>query len=233
MLQIAGRKQGGRGGSTVFRPSADNGGKLPFFEGGSRAEAGRKPELQKKEPKKSAPARPLGRALARVASTVPISGFSHAGNEKGRTMEYTIKAHPTTYRDVRFRSRLEATWAAYFDLAGVAWEYEPFDLEGWTPDLLLRVGAVELLAEIKPVLDPSASSAEYAKAIKFNRLHWVALLGRAPLAFSVGLLFDQPGVVGCDVDLWLDLHEKLRPLNAIELWAQASNITRWHPKGAR
>lgn len=41
----------------------------------------------------------------------------------------TINAIPTTYNGVTFRSRLEARWAIFFDLLGVAWEYEP---EGYT-----------------------------------------------------------------------------------------------------
>lgn len=72
---------------------------------------------------------------------------------------YTIKAHPTTYAGVNFRSRLEATWAAFFDLCGWEWEYEPFDLEGWTPDFLLK-GNTRCLIEVKPV-DFSESPKEW------------------------------------------------------------------------
>lgn len=41
-----------------------------------------------------------------------------------------IKAIETRYRGYRFRSRLEARWAVFFDRVGVKWEYEPqgFDL---------------------------------------------------------------------------------------------------------
>ena len=41
---------------------------------------------------------------------------------------------PTMYDGYRFRSRLEARWAAFFDLAGWEWKYEPIDLDGWIPD---------------------------------------------------------------------------------------------------
>jgi hypothetical protein len=75
-------------------------------------------------------------------------------------MKYTIKAHPTWYAGVLFRSRLEARWAAFFDLAEWRWEYEPLDLPGWSPDFLVefRCGHSEcgpthtLLVEIKPYL---------------------------------------------------------------------------------
>lgn len=36
-----------------------------------------------------------------------------------------IKAIETRYKGYRFRSRLEARWAVYFDRLGVAYEYEP------------------------------------------------------------------------------------------------------------
>lgn len=36
-----------------------------------------------------------------------------------------IQVLPTEYRGVRFRSRLEARWAVYFDMIGVPWQYEP------------------------------------------------------------------------------------------------------------
>lgn len=56
-----------------------------------------------------------------------------------------IKAIETVYRGYRFRSRLEARWAVFFDALGVRWEYEKegFDFgngvrylpDFWLPDL--------------------------------------------------------------------------------------------------
>lgn len=76
-------------------------------------------------------------------------------------MQYNIKAHPTLYKGVLFRSRLEARWAAFFDLAGWTWEYEPFDFNGWTPDFRVSFpcGHSEcspfhvLFVEVKPYTD--------------------------------------------------------------------------------
>jgi hypothetical protein len=41
-----------------------------------------------------------------------------------------IKPIETLYRGYRFRSRVEARWAIFFDVAGIPWQYEPegFDL---------------------------------------------------------------------------------------------------------
>lgn len=57
----------------------------------------------------------------------------------------TIKPIQTTYKGYRFRSRLEARWAVFFDAMGLQWEYEPegFELPGgvrYLPDF--RVGDV-------------------------------------------------------------------------------------------
>lgn len=65
-------------------------------------------------------------------------------------MHYNIKAIPTTYSGVNFRSRLEARWAAFFDSCGWEWDYEPFDLEGWAPDFMLK-GKTRALVEVKPI----------------------------------------------------------------------------------
>ena len=55
----------------------------------------------------------------------------------------TIKPIETVYNGYRFRSRLEARWAVFFDACGVEWEYEPegYDLGNgvyYLPDFLLH-----------------------------------------------------------------------------------------------
>ncbi len=59
----------------------------------------------------------------------------------------------TTYKGYRFRSRLEARWAVFFDALGLAWEYEAegyrFD-DGmqYLPDFLMH-DRVDYFVEIK------------------------------------------------------------------------------------
>lgn len=63
-----------------------------------------------------------------------------------------IAAKPTTYNGVNFRSRLEASWAAFFDLCGWRWEYEPVDLKGWVPDFYLySTDGKPTPVEVKPI----------------------------------------------------------------------------------
>lgn len=65
------------------------------------------------------------------------------------SVDYTIAAIPTLYRGRQYRSRLEARWAAFFDLLGWQHEYEPFDLGKWSPDFLLPEW--DVLVEVKPL----------------------------------------------------------------------------------
>lgn len=74
-------------------------------------------------------------------------------------MEYTIKAKPTLYKGIEFRSRLEARWAAFFDLLEWKWEYEPCDFNGWYPDFVI-FGKVDygksgrnIYVEVKPIIE--------------------------------------------------------------------------------
>lgn len=53
----------------------------------------------------------------------------------------TIKAIETRYKGYRFRSRLEARWAVFFDALGVKYKYEEYGFEkdgySWLPDFYL------------------------------------------------------------------------------------------------
>lgn len=65
-----------------------------------------------------------------------------------------IKAIETIYKGYRFRSRLEARWAVFFDELGIKWEYEPegFELEDGTmylPDFYLT--DIDAYIEIKSI----------------------------------------------------------------------------------
>ena len=80
------------------------------------------------------------------------------GTKKGTKK---MKSIETIYKGYRFRSRLEARWAVFFDAVGAEWEYEPegFVLSDGTkylPDFLLHNvygrGAKEIYVEIKGFL---------------------------------------------------------------------------------
>lgn len=75
----------------------------------------------------------------------------------------------TSYKGYRFRSRLEARWAVFFDAAGVKWEYEPEgfalgDAGAYLPDFWLH--DLGVWCEIKPEA-PTDSEIAKAEALFF------------------------------------------------------------------
>ncbi|MGH6774765.1 hypothetical protein [Brucella tritici] len=159
-------------------------------------------------------------------------------------MEYTIKAIPTEYAGVNFRSRTEARWAAFFDLVGLKWDYEPFDLEGWAPDFLLRTSLTNVLVEVKPVdltayIDAvNRGNAErspmlsYDKALARARNYQVLLLGMAPIEMQgavlpIGIHSVPPRKAEYSFD---DIQDALTVGDTAvvtDAWRKAGSITQW------
>lgn len=77
-----------------------------------------------------------------------------------------MKAIETTWNGYKFRSRLEARWAVFFDKMGIAYEYEKegFDLGGkagwYLPDFWLP--GLDLWLEIKPPMETFSSELDKA-----------------------------------------------------------------------
>jgi hypothetical protein len=75
--------------------------------------------------------------------------------------DQTIQPIETIYRGYRFRSRLEARWAVFFDAAGIEWVYEPDGFivngRGYLPDFWLP--QFQCFVEVKPN-EETASQAE-------------------------------------------------------------------------
>jgi hypothetical protein len=84
---------------------------------------------------------------------------------------YEIAAIPTRYNGVNFRSRLEARWAAFFDLCGRRWAYEPFDIEGYIPDFMLYGKVRNALVEIKPSHLFDESSKQIVTGAAYSKHH--------------------------------------------------------------
>jgi hypothetical protein len=158
---------------------------------------------------------------------------------------------PTTYRETNFRSRLEARWAAFFDLVGWHWIYEPFDANGWIPDFLIA-GDAPFLVEV----GPCATDADYrAKAAKPSAYadKPTLVVGVSPLVLVdpelrmtvAGLIVNEfPATIGpafwetCRVgELGIYGDKVTRPCNhgwraqsisnLEQLWAQAGNVVQW------
>ena len=105
-----------------------------------------------------------------------------------------IQAIETQYAGCRFRSRLEARWAVFFDAMGMRWDYEPegfvlgSDLylpDFWLPDMNLWV-------EIKGAIDEGDDK----PLVLCERLHDV---NGWPVALVVGSIgYEQVTLIGTD-----------------------------------
>lgn len=88
----------------------------------------------------------------------------------------------TIYKGTEYRSRLEAKWAAFFDLLHWRHTYEPFDGDGYIPDFMIH-GDRPLLVEIKPAATLAEYRAPIAKAKRGLEGHWkhdILILGVDP-----------------------------------------------------
>jgi len=115
-----------------------------------------------------------------------------------------MKAYPTLYRGIQFRSRLEAKWAAFFDNLGWPWEYEPIDLDGYIPDFILtfpgpgikiygdKSGHYSglLLVEVKPALKFEDLS-KYKDKIKGWEGEVLIVGAKIFYTNVIGLMFDR------------------------------------------
>lgn len=144
---------------------------------------------------------------------------------------YNIAAKPTIYAGVNFRSRLEARWAAFFDLCGWKWDYEPIDLKGWSPDFLIHTLIGDVLVEVKPVdINQRKTDPSFGKA----KAHWqkcpVLLLGLSPRenahALGIGKLLDPPADAEYE---WDDMNQCFLRANTEDIWREAGNLVQWHP----
>jgi hypothetical protein len=97
--------------------------------------------------------------------------------EEGRGM---IKAIETNYNGYRFRSRLEARWAVFFDTLGIEYYYEPegFDLgDGiwYLPDFWLP--QVKKWAEVKPAPLSADELEKCKRLVKYLGYDCLLLIG--------------------------------------------------------
>lgn len=94
-----------------------------------------------------------------------------------------MNAIETVYRGYRFRSRLEARWAVFFDELEVEWQYEPegFDLPSgrYLPDFFVPMHKCWSLAQKYP-----------------GAGYWVEVKGKSPDQREVNLLCELAAATG-------------------------------------
>lgn len=113
--------------------------------------------------------------MGSTTETAPAGnrGLTHQSDATGKgagsmiATSRAIRAIPTTYAGCRFRSRLEARWAVFFDHLGITWEYEAEGYEGpagrYLPDFLVHLGEPTLF-EVKPLSEAGQTDARWWEA---------------------------------------------------------------------
>jgi hypothetical protein len=173
------------------------------------------------------------------------------------SVDYTIKAIPTMYLGRRYRSRLEARWAAFFDIIGWNYEYEPRDFGKWSPDFALwgiRQNT-PVMVEVKPITAWDRDVARKMADATYDESPFLLLLGNSPeiqsTACAIGW-FAQPNVyearwteaiIGNDASGRIDMipnsddfclsgilwegEEGFQPADCKAAWTKAANVIQW------
>ena len=98
---------------------------------------------------------------------------------------------------MRFRSRLEAKWARFFDLCGWKWSYEPYDFAGWIPDFAIG-DQLQTLVEVKSIMRldqmPDDDMKKIERAVRDG--HDVLVLGADPTVWLDGKIEDRCPCIG-------------------------------------
>lgn len=94
-----------------------------------------------------------------------------------------LKAIPTHYNGYKFRSRLEARWAVFFDNAGIAYEYEPegfYNSDGacYLPDFYLP--QENMYVEVKPPREDAWKDIKKVSQFIGNGIDTLLLLPNIP-----------------------------------------------------
>lgn len=116
----------------------------------------------------------------------------------------TTAGIPTMFQGIRYRSRLEARWAAFFTALGWEFEYEPFDGNGYIPDFLIK-GDAPLLVEVKPAVTWADYIEPIPKIVKglegvWDQRVWIA--GASPLPSLKRYYDGVTPIAGAMLEVW-------------------------------
>jgi len=172
-----------------------------------------------------------GRSSVPLTDLVPELGVA--------VVKYSIKSHPTEFSGVMFRSRLEARWAAFFELVGWSWQYEPIDLNGWSPDFRVEFncghsecnGSHSLLVEVKPYYSIEQFTGHHCMLYPYGMSDGAVIPADSSAAFG-----NDPSVVwwemshGAGGGVESDLANWIQDVDIDLAWSHAGNLTQYKPQ---
>ena len=138
-----------------------------------------------------------------------MDAFNAVIERKSPPSQAQISAIPTVYQGVRFRSRTEARWAAFFDAIKLQWQYEPegFERDGmrylpdfWLPKIHNRgTDRGGCYFEVKPAV-PTQLELAKARMIAHGARKFVVLAEAGPVPMADEYLHEIVRLVGLDWD---------------------------------
>jgi hypothetical protein len=166
---------------------------------------------------------PLGPGLSVCPGTTGYTNLRAKSRPQGGGLAVAhIKPIETVYNGCRFRSRLEARWAVFFDALGIDYEYETegYDLGrelGWyLPDFYLPT--LNYWVEIKPIRDDLdvADGLKLAALSKGTHKNALMILGQPqPEKYGAIHFIDGRGM-GADHFAWLETSTCLEGLSLVD-----------------
>lgn len=102
------------------------------------------------------------------------------------------------HNGIKYRSLLEAKWAAFFTRIGWQFEYEPFEGNGYIPDFVVY-GERPLAVEVKPAVswyDLSHHTAKVSRGLEDVWASDILVVGASPVALRGNHGYLAPGLLG-------------------------------------
>jgi hypothetical protein len=152
-----------------------------------------------------------------------------------------IKPIETIYKGYRFRSRLEARWAVFFDTVGLTWEYETegYDIFGewYLPDFYIK--DYECFVEIKPTEEPTELYSNFRDVVGKS----IILLCGSPWGYigtwfgwdtcdSSGGSYESECIIACTSSLMIHCERVDRWL-CVSQWESNNNVLESHAYNAK
>lgn len=147
-----------------------------------------------------------------------------------------IKPIETEYKGYRFRSRLEARWAVFFDALGLNWEYETegYDILGewYLPDFWIK--DYECFIEIKPEVEDHTLYYNFRNVVQKT----IILISGTPWDYTAtwfgwdscdsgGGVFQSECVIACPISLMIKCERVDRTL-FVSQWETNTNVIESH-----
>lgn len=154
-----------------------------------------------------------------------------------RVREITYGAIPTMYKGVQYRSRLEARTACFLDMHGLLYDYEPIDLNRYTPDFVVDLPHGPTLLECKPAITPQEFRNPCKRITKSGWVGPALVLGPRLSLVDDAVDLTMFGSTHAEIGRWTSMGLDAWPAiwgpypfeDVFHRWRMAGNQVQWSP----